>query len=404
MSLLVRITVIISFFPFLSLGNAGNKGNCHGVFSELSHLKEDSVFEGKTEQIEIKIQTKGSVSEWPKKVSIYTKANHKFEDSALGLQVFSKVNESLVYREGSYLGNNNTNHFAEYKAIIRALELASENHVQELILFSNLKLVIDQLNKKSKTRTKTLKPFFDRAQQLITQIPKSYFYFSQEKNKGASSLAKKALKIILIEKEMNEHLKLIKKRDYSTEMINILEKIQQNTDLKSKDIAFQYTISQFLKEEKWKKEIQLNEIRALYERIIEEEKKEENKKPENAPPPFNSWFEVKVFLAIDKKGYFVIPQFKFAGNKPPSTGLKRVYHIDFVIIGPDGKNMAVESDGVWHLKKEIEQRDRKRQQKLEKYGWKFWRIPEKKFQSKPNQTLTELWEYLDNNGIKVLSK
>jgi len=52
----------------------------------------------------------------------------------------------------------------------------------------------------------------------------------------------------------------------------------------------------------------------LYQRHIEEK----NKKHYNAPKPFGSWFAVCVFLAIHKKGYFVIPEFEFAAEKEVS--------------------------------------------------------------------------------------
>ncbi len=55
------------------------------------------------------------------------------------------------------------------------------------------------------------------------------------------------------------------------------------------------------------------------------------------PEPFDSWFEVDVFLWMHGRGYRVIPQFEVAD-----------YHIDLVVEGMHGR-LAVECDGdFWH--------------------------------------------------------
>ena len=54
---------------------------------------------------------------------------------------------------------------------------------------------------------------------------------------------------------------------------------------------------------------------------------------ETPPAPFDSWFEVDVFLAIASRGYRVAPQYEVAG-----------YRIDMVVEGA-GDRLAVECDG-----------------------------------------------------------
>ena len=143
--------------------------------------------------------------------------------------------------------------------------------------------------------------------------------------------------------------------------------------------------------------VQSLDIQELYQRHIEEQDKQHY----NAPKPFGSWFAVRVFLAIHKKGYFVIPEFEFAANKTVSyTSGSKPYRIDLVIIGPGGKKLAVECDGRQHEYNSIKEKDAERQKELENFGWEFWRISQKSFYSQPDQTLEKLWKKLDEIGIQ----
>ena len=147
--------------------------------------------------------------------------------------------------------------------------------------------------------------------------------------------------------------------------------------------------------------VQSLDIQELYQRHIAEK----NKKHYNAPKPFGSWFAVRIFLAIHKKGYFVIPEFEFAAKKTVSyTSGSKPYRIDLVIIGSDGKKLAVECDGRQHENDNIKQEDIKRQQELESFDWEFWRISQKSFYSQPVQTLEKLWKKLDETGIQPFSE
>jgi very-short-patch-repair endonuclease len=113
---------------------------------------------------------------------------------------------------------------------------------------------------------------------------------------------------------------------------------------------------------------------------------------DNHPPPFDSWFELDVFLKIIARGYRVIPQFEVAG-----------YHIDMVLEGMQGR-LAVECDGdVWHGPDRYEY-DMARQRMLERCGWIFWRVRGSTFYRNPDVALAGLWETLDRLGIYPTSK
>ena len=107
----------------------------------------------------------------------------------------------------------------------------------------------------------------------------------------------------------------------------------------------------------------------------------------SAPDPFDSWFEVDVFLRIARRGYRVVPQFTVGG-----------YRIDLVVQGIDG-SLAVECDGdAWHGPDRYED-DAARQRDLERCGWTFWRIRESAFRLDPEEALEDLWETLRRRRI-----
>ena len=107
----------------------------------------------------------------------------------------------------------------------------------------------------------------------------------------------------------------------------------------------------------------------------------------NQPHPFESWFELDVFLRIVRRGYRVIPQFEVYG-----------YRIDMIVEGMDGR-LAVECDGdEWHGPGRYEA-DAARQRDLERCGWEFWRIREGVFRLDPDGALENLWETLDRLGV-----
>jgi hypothetical protein len=100
------------------------------------------------------------------------------------------------------------------------------------------------------------------------------------------------------------------------------------------------------------------------------------------PPPFDSWFEVDVFLKISDRGYRVIPQFEVAG-----------YSIDLVVDGMKGR-LGVECDGdQWHGPDRYEA-DMARQRVLERCGWTIERLRGGAFYLDPDAALTGQWRKL----------
>ena len=118
-----------------------------------------------------------------------------------------------------------------------------------------------------------------------------------------------------------------------------------------------------------------------------EQRANDRDRDEKCPPPFDSWFEVDVFLCIVRRGYRVIPQYELAG-----------YRIDLVVEGMKGR-LAVECDGdQWHGPDRYDE-DTARQRMLERCGLTFCRIRGSAFALDREEALVDLWQTLDRLKI-----
>ncbi len=105
------------------------------------------------------------------------------------------------------------------------------------------------------------------------------------------------------------------------------------------------------------------------------------------PEPFESWFEVDVFLQIHSRGFRALPQYEIAR-----------YRIDLVVEGLKGR-LAVECDGdKWHGPDRYES-DMARQRDLERCGWVFCRVRGSDFYRDMTAALAELWQTLERLKI-----
>lgn len=109
-------------------------------------------------------------------------------------------------------------------------------------------------------------------------------------------------------------------------------------------------------------------------------------RPGLAPTPFDSWFEVDVYLRIANRGYRVLPQYK-AGRK----------RIDMVVEGRT--RLAIECDGDRFHTDENFDEDMARQRQLERANWRFWRVRGSTFYRDPETALAPLWQSLKELGI-----
>ena len=120
---------------------------------------------------------------------------------------------------------------------------------------------------------------------------------------------------------------------------------------------------------------------------LQEQARRSGRRLGSQPAPFDSWFELDVYLDIVRRGYRVVPQVELNG-----------YRIDLVVEGLRGR-LAVECDGdFWHGPERYAD-DLRRQQVLERAGMVFWRVRGSTYQRDPEAALTGLWAALDARGV-----
>jgi len=124
------------------------------------------------------------------------------------------------------------------------------------------------------------------------------------------------------------------------------------------------------------------------ERIAEWERRARIRAAGERPPkPFDSWFEVDVFLRLVRRGYRVIPQYRLAG-----------YSVDLMVQGLHGR-IAVECDGDhWHGPEQHDA-DMARQRELERCGLRFIRISGSNFYLDRDGTTDEVFDELRRQHV-----
>ena len=132
----------------------------------------------------------GKTSGWPDTVWIHTDGASRGNPgpASTGLVVYDK-NETLLYEEASALGEQ-TNNYAEYSAVLRALQLSAANKIQSLILKSDSEFLIKQLQGLYKVRSENIKNLYKKCKLYESQISKVEFqHVRREYNKRADELA-----------------------------------------------------------------------------------------------------------------------------------------------------------------------------------------------------------------------
>ena len=87
-----------------------------------------------------------------------------------------------------------TNNYAEYFALYAGLSLAIKNNIKNLTVYGDSNLVIQQMNKKWKVKSKNLKGLFNKCSELVEQFNIIIFQHVLRKyNKRADELANMGL-------------------------------------------------------------------------------------------------------------------------------------------------------------------------------------------------------------------
>jgi ribonuclease HI len=131
---------------------------------------------------------------WPKEVIIYTDGASRGNPGPAALGVYCVSNNGDVLAEIAEPLGVQTNNYAEYVAVIRALEVAIEKKVETLYLRSDSQLMVRQILGEYKVKAPGIIPLHGRCKALISKIPKVYFeHVRREFNREADRLANQAL-------------------------------------------------------------------------------------------------------------------------------------------------------------------------------------------------------------------
>lgn len=128
------------------------------------------------------------------KLIIFTDGGARRNPGHAGIGVVIKsLSHEVIESYGRYIGET-TNNQAEYKALISALEKASEMKAEEVQCFLDSELLVKQLNHEYKVRDADLAPLFLRVWNLLHNFKKiSFQHIPREKNKEADKMVNEAI-------------------------------------------------------------------------------------------------------------------------------------------------------------------------------------------------------------------
>lgn len=134
------------------------------------------------------------MKKWPKKVIIYTDGASRGNPgpAAIGIHV-TDLDSQTIAEHKEALGVQ-TNNFAEYTAVIRALELSLAQGVTDIILRSDSELMVRQMSGVYKVKSEAILPLYEKVKELLSQFSSVKFeHVRRESNREADRLANEAL-------------------------------------------------------------------------------------------------------------------------------------------------------------------------------------------------------------------
>jgi len=118
-------------------------------------------------------------------------------NAAIGVCIKGADKKTVLKEYGEFIGQA-TNNVAEYRAVIKALDLAREFTNKSVFIFSDSELRVKQLKGEYKVRNLGLKKLFSEVKKLEGLYQKvDYFHVGRERNEVADKLANDALDEVL---------------------------------------------------------------------------------------------------------------------------------------------------------------------------------------------------------------
>jgi ribonuclease HI/probable phosphoglycerate mutase len=131
---------------------------------------------------------------WPESVVAFTDGACRGNPgpSSVGVVFLADGGEALG--EVSETVGTGTNNEAEYKAVIRALEVARSHGVSQLLIRADSELMVRQMQGVYQVKAESIRPLFNRAKMLLREFRSVRFeHVRREANREADRLANEAL-------------------------------------------------------------------------------------------------------------------------------------------------------------------------------------------------------------------
>ena len=130
----------------------------------------------------------------PKTMDIYIDGSSMGNPGEAGIGIVFAYGEEPVKNISKYIGKQTSN-FAEYSALIFALQEALVMKAPVVSVYSDSELLCRQLKGKYKVKSENIKNLFAQAITLISGFEKfNILQIPREQNKGADKLARLAIK------------------------------------------------------------------------------------------------------------------------------------------------------------------------------------------------------------------
>lgn len=130
----------------------------------------------------------------PEKIIVYTDGGSRGNPgpAAAGF-VLSDAAGMELKRKAFFLGRT-TNNVAEYTALIKAIEAARQIDAEELAVFSDSELLVQQINGRYKVKSENIKPLYRRAMDLLGQLSSwKVSHIKREANSQADAIVNQAI-------------------------------------------------------------------------------------------------------------------------------------------------------------------------------------------------------------------
>lgn len=126
--------------------------------------------------------------------SLYFDGCSKGNPGKAGAGAVIYENNIEIWSNSKYVGDKKTNNEAEYSGLLLGLEEAVRQNIQELLVYGDSLLVINQVNGVYKVKNQNLAVFYNKVLELQKQFTHIQFiHIYRSKNKRADELSNMAL-------------------------------------------------------------------------------------------------------------------------------------------------------------------------------------------------------------------